>query len=158
MPPLCLFDKHADAVAKIWNRQRLGDVVACAFSDGLDRRVGRIVAGDKNDLGFGSYRYNLFQQFHSADTGHEQVEKNDLGPPFANDVQSGLRIGSGQDPQVRLFERVRNQVETSRVVINHQKSNAGFVCSRHILDPSYLMIKPSVSRSVYAVQPAAPAS
>jgi hypothetical protein len=127
MPPCRFRGEPADTKTEVRNRNRLGQVVACAFLNRFQGRLGGIVACHQQDFGVGASFDDGFQQLHSVASRQNQVEYGDIGLLLEDEFKAFIRIRGRQDLDVELGQRFGNELQRRGIIVNSDKCDLLFV-------------------------------
>ena len=101
-------------------RERFRQKIERPFLHRLDRRTHGGVTGDHDHHHQRELRPNLLQHFQSRQTGHLQIDENEVRRRFLQPGQTCGAIAGGQHLAVTAGQHRRARVKHNLLVVNHQ--------------------------------------
>ncbi len=126
LPYAGFFYQSADPLAQWPERHRLVQVIAGSPSDSLDGGFGGIMRRHEDHVRRRLDLHAPLQQFHATDMGHHQLGEHDLRAPVTKQIQSLFWVGRGENLKAGLSQRLCEQFQTARVIVDDEQRNRVF--------------------------------
>jgi hypothetical protein len=126
LPAAGVFNQPGYPLPKRGNRDRLVQIIRCAFLNRLHGGFAGVMRGHQNDIDRRVEFNHALHHFHPADTRHNQIGQDNIRVFAEHRVQTLFRILGRGNLQTFAGERRREQFQTARVVINDDHPDVWF--------------------------------
>ena len=106
--------------AQLFGGERLGQEIERALFHRFDRRTHGCVAGDHDDRHEGMLAADFSQHLEAGETGHFQIEEDQVGLEFLDELQALRAVAGGRHLALRAGQHLRAGIQHDFLVVNDQ--------------------------------------